>query len=486
MHIHSTARRMIAALLALGILCLAACTAADPGLPTIQTPTLSDDELPTTPPTRPSSDVDYEALAHAVFSDAKDAPAADFTWEESAEGLTLTAYHGAGGVVIIPASLDGKSVIALGDELFRDNTAIIALSIPDTVTSIGTSLLTGCKSLQVLRTPQMGKTRTDAQYLAYLFGATSAQGGAFKIGSALDTVILSDAFTKLDSQAFFGCYRLIMVILPKTLTDIGSYAFCGCSSLKYVTMPEALTVLGEGALSECTSLLSLTIPDSVKEMGLGALMGCNSLVELSVPFVGQTATENNHLGYLFGAKAYTWNASFTPASLAYLTVRHGEVGNYAFYECRSLYDIALPPKSMQIGVRAFHGCHNLLSVELPDGITHIGDMAFSDCRSLTDVTLSDQLVDIGMQTFMDCVNLKEIIIPDGVTMLPPSLFAGCKRLEKVTVSDALTTVDDAVFRHCISLKSFCTPSGAPVDADRVAIGRDNDALISCGVLPSAD
>ena len=486
MHIHIRVRRALAAFLAVSLLSLSACSAADADFPT-STPTLSDSELPnTTPPVRPTDTTDYKALAYAVFTDVPAALAADFTYETTEGGIKLTAYVGQGGTVVIPDKIDGTPVVALGDELFRDNTAITALYIPDTVTEIGASLLAGCKSLQVLRTPQMAKTRKDAQYLAYLFGGTSAQNGAFKIGSALDTVILSDSFTTLDSKAFFGCYRLIMVILPENIAEIGSYAFNGCSSLKYVNLPDTLTTLGEGALSECTALRSLTIPDSVTLIGLGLLMDSTSLVELSVPFVGQTASENNYLGYLFGAKAYTWNTSFVPSSLAYLTVRHSDIANYAFYECDDLFSVTLPSDCQSIGVRAFHGCRTLLEIDLPDSITHIGDMAFSDCKSLTSITLSDNLCEIGMQTFMDCINLTNITIPQGVTMLPPSLFAGCKRLQTVTVGDALTTVDDAVFRHCISLTAFCTADGTPVDAARVDIGRDNNALMACGVLPTRD
>jgi hypothetical protein len=295
MHMHSIKRCFIALLAALLALSSAACSTPSDTTALPTPPTRDDNELPT-PQEIPSyaDDTPYQELAHQPFLHAAAAPAADFTYEKTADGIKLTAYQGTGGTVIIPATIGDKPVTSLGDELFRDNTALTALYIPDSVTEIGTSLLAGCKALQVLRTPQMGKSRADQQYLAYLFGGTSAQNGAFKIGSALDTVILSDAFTKLDSQAFFGCYRLIMVILPTTVNEIGSYAFSGCSSLKYVTLSDALTTLGEGALSECTSLTSLTIPDNVKKMGLGLLMGCTSLVELSLPFVGQTPTENNH------------------------------------------------------------------------------------------------------------------------------------------------------------------------------------------------
>ncbi len=443
-------------------------------------PTLDESELPNAADVaRPEDQTDYRALAYAVFENAPVASADDFTYTKDENGITLTAYTGEGGVLILPDVIEEAKVVALGDALFKDNTALTALAIPDSVERIGAELLSGCRSLQVLKTPQLGQTRTSAQYLAYFFGAASPQSGAFKIGSSLDTVILSEACTRLDAQAFYSCYRLIMVILPETLREIGSYAYSGCSSLKYTNLPDGLTTLGDGALSDCTSLLSLTLPDSLTSIGSGVLMGCTDLIELSVPYLGSTPTQSAHFGYFFGAEAYTWNADFVPATLRYVTVRGGDIPNYAFYECENLYDVRLPDTCQSIGVRAFHGCHSLLSVELPDSVTHVGDMAFSDCRWLTTVHLGTGLVEIGMQTFMDCINLTSIELPVGITMLPPSLFAGCKRLTTVTLSDALTTVDDAVFRHCISLSDVRTLSGQALRADAVDVGRDNDVLLAC-------
>ncbi|MBQ7337767.1 MAG: leucine-rich repeat protein [Clostridia bacterium] len=481
MHLFNVCKKPLAAFVALAMTAALVGCAADPDISYgTQEPTLSDDELPAAwDGARPTDTTDYQGLAHAVFENIPVASGADFTYESSDDGLTLTAYTGAGGVLVLPDEINGTPVTALGDRLFKDNTAITALAIPDSVVRIGQEVLNGCRSLQVLKTPQLGETRQSDGYLAYLFGGTSPQLGAFKVGSALDTVILTDALTSLDTLAFYGCYRLIMVLLPDTLTEIGSYAFSGCSALKYVRLPDALTTIGDGAFSECGSLQTLTIPDSVTQMGLGALMSCTSLVELSIPFVGQTRTSNTHLGYIFGAQSYTWNRDFLPSSLQFLTVRSGDISNYAFYECDGLYSITLPESCTQIGVRAFHGCTSLRQIALPDSITHIGDMAFSDCRYLTSITMGDNVVEIGMQAFMDCINLTEITLSDEVTMLSPSLFSGCKRLASVTVSDKLTTVDDGVFHDCISLTTVRTHSGNTLDATKVAIGRDNAALENC-------
>ena len=472
-------RRIAAATLAVLLLGSAVSCTRSQQAPDYTAPSLElrEDELPTPLDSALTEDLtDYEGLAADAFADVTVASAQDFEAVSVAGGLKLTAYTGEGGKVIIPEEIDGKPVVALGDALFKDNTALSALFIPDTITAIGTELLSGCRSLTALRTPQLGATRESEGYLAYLFGGTSAQVGAFKIGSSLDTVILSDAMTTLSPLAFYSCYRLVMVILPERMERIGDYAFYGCSSLRYVSMHEGLRKIGDGAFADCTSLISFTVPGSVEHIGLGAFMSCTALEQISLPFIGETKTTNTHLGYIFGAESYNWNSSFLPARLQKVTLQSGNVPSYAFYECTNLYYVTLPDDCTSIGVRAFHGASSLLAINVPDSVTHIGDMAFSDCLWLNDVALGSGLTEIGMQAFMGCINLKTIALPDGVTMLTPSLFSGCKRLERVVVSDSLTTVDDGVFHNCISLISVTTKSGAALDTARVSIGRDNGVL----------
>lgn len=445
-------------------------------------PSLSDDELPDPQEMAPPDDItDYPALAAAVFEGVDVVPASELTYQSTVGGICLTAYNGEREVIVLPDAIDGTPVVALGDAMFKGNTTIKAISIPNSVQTIGKELLNGCRSLQVIKTPQMGETRTSDGFLAYLFGGSSAELGAFKIGSALDTVILTDQVSTLSPLAFYGAYRLIMVILPDTLTSVGNYAFSGCSALKYAALPEGVTTIGEGAFSDCTSLTSFTVPDSVQSIGCGAFMDCKSLISLSIPFTGESADsqENTHFGYIFGAEAYVFNSDFLPAALRYVTVRHGDLANYAFYECDQVYLVTLPEDCKQIGVRTFHGCSSLLSVALPDTVTHIGDMAFSDCVWLNKITFGKGIVEIGMQAFMGCINLKEITLPASLTMLAPSTFAGCKRLRSVTLGDALTTVDDAVFRNCISLSEVKNADGSKPSASKLAIGNDNDALILC-------
>ena len=142
-------------------------------------------------PTFTEDNTDYASLALAPFEGVEVAPATDFTYELTEGGtVRLLTYVGEGGVVILPAAIDGKVVSSLGEGLFKDNQTLTALSIPVCVNEIAPDLLTGCRTIKVLRTPQLGATRDADGYLAYFFGAETAQGMGFKVSSSLDTVIL--------------------------------------------------------------------------------------------------------------------------------------------------------------------------------------------------------------------------------------------------------------------------------------------------------
>lgn len=396
---------------------------------------------------------DYRALALATFDNTETAPAEAFEYETTEDGgIRLTAYAGNGGTVILPDTIDGKPVTALGVGLFADSETVTALSIPNSVTSIEEDLLTGCRTIRVLRTPQLGATREDAGYLAYFFGADTPKGMGFKVPSSLDTLILSDGFTKLDASALLDCSRLRMVLLPDTLTEIGDFALSGCSQLHFVPLPKALTTIGRYAFSGCSSLVSMEIGDGVTQIGLGALMGCQSLQQLTIPFVGESRdAKTASLGHIFGAETYTHNAGYVPKSLCRVTLTQGNVPDYAFYHCLELAEVVLAPSCERIGVRAFFGCANLRDITLPDSLRSIGELAFAHCTGMSGVSFNQTLSEIGMQAFMDCYNLTEITLPDSLTALPASAFADCRCLKTVTLGKNLTAIGAQAFRNCSSL-----------------------------------
>ena len=486
-------RSLAASLAALLLLTLplSACvqTPADTeGTDTAEVVTISPVTIPSEPDDRVLTDVAfYTNHLHTLFGEAAFSPAEDFTYEVSEDGtVTITGYVGdvsaetaetavetdAEIVVIIPDTIDGMTVTAIAAGAFQDETALKAVSVPDTVTSIGKGAFAGCKNLTSMRTPVY--TCEDAPYFGAIFGAETHEANGYNVPGALTTLVLT-AGESIPDCAFYACRNLKVVGLPETLTEIGNFAFYGCQSLAYIaTADTALTRVGQNAFTNCSALLALHIPATAQALGFAMLEGCGALESLTLPFAGGSrptsdgAADTAYLGYLFGAADYTFSAGFVPYSLISVTLHEGcgDLPANTFFECDSVREITLPEGVTAIGHRAFYGCVYLTEVTLPDSVQSIGDDAFHGCIRLTSFTGGRGLTTLGVQTFMDCVSLKTVTLPDTVTHLPNSCFAGCISLENLT-ANGVKTQGKQVFRHCDGLGlPWVNPECVPSESEK--------------------
>ena len=70
-----------------------------------------------------------------------------------------------------------------------------------------------------------------------------------------------------------------------------------------------------------------------------------------------------------------------PATVTYnnITYKVTSLGDYCFYNCRSLTSITLPAGLTSLGDYCFNYCSGLKSITLPDGITSLGKWCFGNC-----------------------------------------------------------------------------------------------------------
>lgn len=93
----------------------------------------------------------------------------------------------------------------------------------------------------------------------------------------LQTITIPSSVTSIGSRAFYGCTSLTSITIPSSVTSIGSSAFYKCSGLTSITIPESVTSIDMSAFSYCSSLTSITIPESVTSIGNYAFSECSSL-----------------------------------------------------------------------------------------------------------------------------------------------------------------------------------------------------------------
>ena len=207
------------------------------------------------------------------------------------------------------------SVTSIGSSAFYDCTELESVTIPESVTTIGYDAFSGCSGLKEV-----------------WFNADSCISGGFSGCSALATVHIGKNVKRIPNNAFSGCSSLTSITIPNSVTSIGSSAFEDCTGLTDVAIPESVTSIGSSAFYGCTGLTSVTIPESVTSIGSSAFSGCTGLTSV--------------------------------------TIRESVTS---------------------IGSSAFYGCTGLTSVTIPESVTSIGSSAFSGCTGLRTITSLDSI-----------------------------------------------------------------------------------------------
>jgi hypothetical protein len=204
-------------------------------------------------------------------------------------------------------------------------TSLVSVTMPSSVTSIGSNAFGGCT------------------------GLTSA--------------VIPDGVTSIGDSAFAICSSLPSVTIPNSVTSIGDYAFGGCTSMRNVDIPESVTSMGRDAFFGCTGLTSVTIPASVTSIGPSTFANCTSLVSVSIAN-GVTS---------IGDYAFDGCTSLTDGVVIPNNVT--SIGHDAFSGCSNLVSIGLPQGVTNIGFWAFKDTA-LRSITIPESVVWLGSEAF--------------------------------------------------------------------------------------------------------------
>ena len=201
-----------------------------------------------------------------------------YGYETNETGITLTdRYDSVEGTEIVPQTWKGKTVTAIGEELFRGEKNLSEIVFPATVTSLGWWALRDCVSLHTVRFTGPLK---EIGYRAFS-GCTS-----------LKTVDLPESVEHIGEAAFWGCSGLKRITLPPKITTLRNRTFYGCRHLTDILMPPHLQTIEWGSFEHCSSLRSLTVPSEVKKIGSNALRGCSGLKELNLSDKTEAISEN--------------------------------------------------------------------------------------------------------------------------------------------------------------------------------------------------
>lgn len=198
--------------------------------------------------------------------------------------IAITNYSGSESNVVIPDAIEGKKVTAIWNDAFENNSSLVSVSVPDSVSSIEEYAFENCKNLTGITLPSHLKKIGDC---------------AFDDCISLASVSIPDSVTSIGASAFSSCKSLTSIVIPNKLSCIGYYVFSDCSSLTSIILPDSVTTIQYDSFKDCTKLTSITIPNSVTKIESSAFKNCIRLMELTLP-QGQISINPSDFTPLYG------------------------------------------------------------------------------------------------------------------------------------------------------------------------------------------
>ena len=348
-----------------------------------------------------------------------------YTLSSDGTYYTATSFDNNSGYedVIILESIDSIPVKTIRYNVFQYCDNLISVTIPNSVTNIGTQAFT-CSNL------------TDVYYN----------------GTLSDWCKIS--FRSRDSNPMYhaqhfhlkninGEYEeLTEIVIPSDITEIKAYTFYGFNNVTKVNISNHIMSIHQETFNSCDNLIDVYYNGTISDW-------------CKISFDSNPMICAQHF-YLKNS-----NEEYDEITEIVIPSDITEIKNFTFLGFKNVTKVTIPNSVISIGEITFYDCNSLTSIVIPSSVKSIGYCAFYNCSSLTSVTIekNSQLTSIGGNAFQNCYNLTSITIPSSVTSIGGGAFSGCSSLTSVTFEEnsQLTSIGSS-FSFCHSLTSITIPS----------------------------
>lgn len=420
--------------------------------------------------------------------DEKGEPYTIFKYSLDDDGnATITQYNGNVSALTIPGTLDGHTVVGIAKEVFKNNTRLKIVNIPNSVTSIGDYAFEGCSnlcdiklsnkiesigrgvfksciSLQKIKIPKSLKT---VAYSNSAF-ADETPNSVFAGCTSLSTIEFEEEITTIPAHLFMNCPGLSNMVIPSTVTEIGTGAFQKCENLQEIVLPDSVTKIRDNAFESCTKLKKIGMSDNVvdigaycfanctavesmilskklENMGECAFEKCTSLQSVTIPKTLETVDETYAGGYSVLIGSYVTGS--------------GPLNNKGpFNQCSALKKVIFEEGITEIPSMLFAHCDGIEEIVIPDTVTQIRAQAFDQCTKLKKVTISNSLITLGEAAFANCKNVEEFVLPESLVTIGNYCFGNCTKLNKLRLPSKIDRIGEGAFAYCSSITNINIPN----------------------------
>lgn len=282
---------------------------------------------------------------------------------------------------------EGKIIKIIPAGIFNDNSSVVEVEIPNSVTVIA--------------------------------------AGAFEYAQNLSRISFENAssLTELPSKAFYNCKKLGedgIIWIPDSVTKIGEDCFSGCSGITSIEVENSnIVTIGERAFQGCNLLESFPFSKLSKLITIKdkAFDGCAKLKSVNCPSSVQSIEAN----------AFSNCSSMELVDLS--KTMNLSLARYAFANC-GVRELKFSDDMTEIAPFTFTNCERL-------GVAHDGAAIPLELGKKT-----SGISKICSNAFANCKALKEIILNESVNTIEANAFSGCLAIYKITVNSGASSMDD--------------------------------------------
>ena len=428
-----------------------------------------------------SSDSRYFSDASGIYnsdggtgSESTIQPRYDYTVSKNAQDedvATITKYYGSVAAIIVPDTIDGYPVVAIGEGAFRGNKYLTAILIPDCITSIGDyafadtnldslvlpaelnslgrCILSGNKGVTEIVIPKT-LSSTGSSYSNLIEG-----DGPFA-ESNVQKVTIEAGMTVIPEHLFHKNSTLTSVEIPDTVTGISRYAFTQ-TSLTSIKIPDTVTRIGESVLAY-TKLTELKLPSNIEYLGRTILGGNKGVTEIVIPKT-LSSTGSSYSNLIEG------DGPFAESNVQKVTIEAGMtvIPEHLFHKNSTLTSVEIPDTVTGISRYAFTQT-SLTSIKIPDTVTRIGESVLAYTK-LTELKLPSNIEYLGRTILGGNKGVTEIVIPKTLSSTGSSysnLIEGDgpfaeSNVQKVTIEAGMTVIPEHLFHKNSTLTSVEIP-----------------------------
>ena len=179
----------------------------------------------------------------------------DYIWAKNNDTYCLYAYLGNDTEIVLPETYKDSNYI-IGDGAFSGCIGLTSITIPNSITSIGSSAFRGCSVLEEVHIADLShwcSIEFKDEYSNPLYNGC----GLYLNGQQITELTIPYDLEQVKSYTFINCKGISSVAISNNIIEIGASAFSGCEDVEMLYISSEIKSIADYAFFNCSNIMEI-------------------------------------------------------------------------------------------------------------------------------------------------------------------------------------------------------------------------------------